>query len=140
MITSFILKESCFHSWSCRGLFRSKFTPNPGYVFNWSLLVNDMQFYKRLQICDKKRLKRKKCSWSYQRNKTPLAKRLSNNLFFRFQVRAILVIESFLTKTEDHNYRLWTWYFSQWLEGQPLWTSIFKLTNIPDCYQYRNPS
>ena len=100
VITPFILKESSFLSWTCR-LFRSIFTPNPGDVLNWSLLVNDMQLYKRLQICDNKRLKRKKCSWSYQRNKTSLAKRLSKN--FRFRIRIILVIESFFNK----NWRPW---------------------------------
>ena len=113
MIASFILKESSFPSWSCRGLFRSKFTPNLGDVFNCSILINDMQFYKRWQICDKKWLKCKKCSWSYQRNRAPLSKRLSNTPVLRFQIRAILVIESFFTKTEDHDCRLWTWYFSQ---------------------------
>ena len=76
------------------------------------ILVNNMQFYKRLQICDKKRLTSKRLSWSYQRNITPLAKRLTNTPFFRFQIRAILVIESNFTKIEDHNYRLWRWYLT----------------------------
>ena len=78
-----------------QGLFRSKFTPNPGDVFNWSLLVNAIQFHKRRKACDKKWIKRKKCSWSYQRSRTPLSKRVSNTSFFRFRIRATLVIEFF---------------------------------------------
>ena len=85
------------------GLFRRNFTSNPIDVFNWYLLVNNMQFCKRLQICDKKRLKRKNCSWSFQRNRTPLAKRLSNTPFFIFRIRANILIESFSTKTEIHD-------------------------------------
>ena len=53
-------------------------------------------YWKCLQICYKRRLK--KLSWSWQRNRTPSAKRLSQTLFFRFWLRASLVIESFLLK------------------------------------------
>ena len=53
--------------------FRNIFTAPPGDVLSWS-------------------------SWSYQRNRTPQAKHLGQTPFFRFPLRASLVIESFLQK------------------------------------------
>ena len=52
-------------------------------------------FLLELQICNKKRLKK---FWSYQRNRAPSAKGLSQTPFLRFWIRASPVIESFWLK------------------------------------------
>ena len=59
---------------------------------------------KNLQICYKKRLKN--FSESYQRNRTPSGKRLSQTPFFRFWLRASPVIESFRLKLKTMTPRL----------------------------------
>ena len=78
---------------------------------------------KSLQICYKKRFK--KISWSCQRNRTPSAKRLSQTPFFRFWLRASLLIESFLlilkTTTACFEHDI----FRNNLKDKGLWTSLF---------------
>ena len=48
----------------------------------------------------------KRDSQSYQRNRAPSEKFLSQTPCLRFRDRATLVIESFFTKIGDHNYVL----------------------------------
>ena len=92
----FVLLKRSFPSSSCSFFFEI-FLPQPPVVFstdfNQSVICS---FTKSLENCYKKRLQPKTCSGSYQRNRTPSAKRLRQTLFFRS--RASLVIESSLLK------------------------------------------
>ena len=117
-----VLWKSSFPSASC-SFYRNIFTPTPGDVFNWSLLV-DMQLYlKCLQTCHQKRLK--KFSWSYQRNRTPSAKHQSQTRFFRLRLRASLVMESFLLKLKSITTYFERDIFHNNLKEKRLWTSPF---------------
>ena len=118
----FRFTKKFFPPWPCT-LFSKYFYPNPWWCFQLILISQYAALLKSLHICHKKR--HRKFSWIYQRNRLPSAKRLSQTPFSRFRLRASLVIEYFLLKLKTINYVLWTWYFSQWHEGQLLWTSLF---------------
>ena len=122
MISFFVLRKSSFPPWPCT-LFSKYFYPNPWWCFQLILISQYAALLKSLHICHKKRPR--KFSWIYERNRMPSAKHLSQTPFSRFRLRASLVIEYFLLKLKTINYVLWTWYFSQWHEGQLLWTSLF---------------
>ena len=110
-----VLRKSSFPS-SCCSFYWNIFTPTPGDVFNWSLLV-DMQLYlKCLQTCHQK---------SYQRNRTPSAKHQSQTTFFRLRLRESLVIESFLLKLKGITTCFEGDIFHNNQKEKRLWTSPF---------------
>ena len=117
-----VLRKSSFPTSSC-SFYRNIFTPTPGDVFNWSLLVHLQLYLKCSQTCHQKRLKN--FSWSYQRNRTPSAKYQSQTPFFRLRLRACLVIKSFLLKLKGITTCFERDIFHNNLKEKRLWTSPF---------------
>ena len=81
---------------------------------------------------------RKIFSWRYRRNRTLSAKRLNQTPFFRFHIRASLVIESFLLKLKTITSCFEHDTFRKNLREKSMDKSI--LANISGCYQNRAQS
>ena len=91
-----------------------------------------------LQNCYKKKLKGKKISRSYQRNRTPSAKRLTQTLFFKSWLRASLVIVFFTFQLKTTT----TCFEQDIFYNNPAENAMNKsiLRKIAGCYQNRNSS
>ena len=91
-----------------------------------------------LQNCYKKKLKGKKISRSYQRNRTPSANRLTQTLFFKSRLRASLVIVFFTFQLKSTT----TCFEQDIFYNNPAENAMNKsiLRKIAGCYQNRNSS
>ena len=114
------------------------FLPQPVVIFLTDFHQSIMGSFTKKVCKFAEKNTRKIFSWSYRRNRTLSAKRLYQTPFFRFQIRASLVIESFLLKLKTITSCFEHDTFHNNLREKSMDKSI--LANISGCYQNRAPS